>query len=152
MLQMTLLLRSLYDTTMRALLHGQLDSLNTMNAKIFVTGRYHDGVGDTKLTKLTSTEAVPLREAAFNKHEKEHQGALYPLYVRAWLARGLWRDEQYLAYCCTLLDMGARHECPFQIKTWYHLLKDSLDHCWRLLGTESSLRVSHTSRPYMEAD
>ena len=68
------------------------------------------------------------------------------------LNQGLQRDEHYLPYFCTLLDVGARHECPGQIKTWYHLLKDSLGHCSLHDHTESSLRVRHTSGPYREAD
>ena len=94
----------------------------------------------------TSDTPPPLRLQAFLQHDPEHQGILYPLYAQNWMARGLWRDEKYLPYCCTTLDVGTRHQCPCQLKIWYAVLQPRLTHQWRTFYTEYSINLSHTSR------
>ena len=68
------------------------------------------------------------RDAVFDTHKYQHKGKLYPLYTRGWLAGGLWRMETYLPYCCTTLEVGARHECHCQMRHWAMVFKDVTNH------------------------
>ena len=89
------------------------------------------------------------RDAVFDTHKYQHKGKLYPLYTRGWLAGGLWRMETYLPYCCTTLEVGARHECHCQMRHWAMVCKDVTERSrlWNITYTDNNINICSQHYP-----
>ena len=102
------------------------------------------------VTPLWSTEVTPsAKDTVFHTHEDHHKGMLYPLYVRGWSARGLWRMEKYHPYCCTELEVGARHECHCQLRHGTQAFKDVTEQSkhWQILYTNYNISITTKNHP-----